>query len=160
MAVDYFLDIAEIPGESTDDKMKGKIELLSWSWGESNSGTNTSGTGGGEGKVSHQDFHFTKRLDKSSPLIAQSCATGKHFGKAQLICRKAGGTQLVYFTTDLEKFLISSYQVGGSQGDAIPIEQVSLNFTKALWAYTPQDEKGAGKAAEKKGYDYGAAKAF
>jgi len=160
MATDYFLDVPEIPGESTDEKFKGKIDLESWSWGESNSGTQTSGGGGGSGKVSPQDFHFVKRVDKSSPLLAQSCATGKHFAKGQLICRKAGDKPLVYYTTDLEQFIISSYQIGGSKGDEIPTEQISLNFSKALWAYTTQDDKGGGKATEKKGYDFAASKSF
>jgi type VI secretion system secreted protein Hcp len=161
MATDFFLDIPDIPGESTDDKFKGKIDLISWSWGEANSGTAQSGGGGGSGKVSAQDFHFVKKMDKSSPLIAQSCATGKHFAKGQLICRKAGGNQLVYFTTDFTEFLISSYQVGASSGsEEVPTEQVSLNFSKVLWAYTIQDEKGGGKTTEKKGYDFGANKSF
>jgi type VI secretion system secreted protein Hcp len=161
MATDYFLDLEGIPGESTDDKFKNKIDLISWSWGESNSGTAQSGGGGGAGKVSAQDFHFVKKMDKSTPLLAQSCATGKHFAKGQLICRKAGGTQLVYFTTDLTEFIISSYQVGGSSGsDEVPTEQISLNFSKALWAYTVQDEKGGGKTTEKKGYDFGTSKSF
>lgn len=159
--VDYFLDCADIPGESTDDKYKGKIEVSSFSWGETNAGTQTSGGGGGAGKVMAQDFHFTKKLDKSSTLLAQSCANGKHYSKATLICRKAGTSQLVYYTIEMNDFIVSSYQIGGSSGgDIIPTEQVSLNVSKMQWAYTMQDEKGAGKPPDKKGYDFSANKGF
>ena len=158
--VDYFLKIEGVESESTDEKYKGWIELESFSWGETNAGTAGHGAGSGAGKVQPQDFHFVKRVDKSSPLLAQSCATGKHFAKGQLICRKAGDKPLVYYTTDLEQFIISSYQIGGSKGDEIPTEQISLNFSKALWAYTTQDDKGGGKATEKKGYDFAASKSF
>ena len=32
-AVDMFLKIGDIKGESTDDKHKGEIDVLAWSWG-------------------------------------------------------------------------------------------------------------------------------
>ena len=38
-AVDYFLRIDGIEGESADAKHKGEIDVLSWSWGASNTGT-------------------------------------------------------------------------------------------------------------------------
>ena len=33
MAVDMFIKIDTIPGESKDDKHKGEIDVLAWSWG-------------------------------------------------------------------------------------------------------------------------------
>ena len=51
MAVDYFLDLDGIQGESQDEKFKDKIQVLSWSWGASNV-SSVAGTGGsGTGKV-------------------------------------------------------------------------------------------------------------
>ena len=51
MAVDYFLDLDGIPGESQDEKFKDKIQVLSWSWGASNV-SSVAGTGGsGAGKA-------------------------------------------------------------------------------------------------------------
>ena len=50
-AVDYFLKIDGVDGESTDDKHKGEIDILSWSWGVQQSGTMAHGGGGGEGKL-------------------------------------------------------------------------------------------------------------
>ncbi len=47
MAVDYFLQIAGIDGESTDAKHKGWIDVESWSWGETNSGSAHRGAGAG-----------------------------------------------------------------------------------------------------------------
>jgi type VI secretion system secreted protein Hcp len=34
VAVDYFLKIDGIPGESKDAKHKGEIDVEAWSWGE------------------------------------------------------------------------------------------------------------------------------
>ena len=47
MAVDMFLKLDGIKGESKDSKHSGEIEILAWSWGLSNSGSFGSGGGGG-----------------------------------------------------------------------------------------------------------------
>ena len=49
MAVDYFLKIDGIVGESKDSKHRGEIDLMSWSWGASQTGS--SSAGGGEGII-------------------------------------------------------------------------------------------------------------
>ena len=49
MAVDFFLKIDGIPGESTDAKHKDEIDVLSWSWGANQTGTMSYGGGGGAG---------------------------------------------------------------------------------------------------------------
>src|SRR5712691_1971915 len=92
-AVDYFLKIDGIEGESQDSKHKGEIDLESFSWGETQSGTHAAGGGGGAGKVSMQDFHFVMRVNKASPKLLQACAGGQHIPKAILTCRKAGKDQ-------------------------------------------------------------------
>src|SRR5436309_614292 len=67
-AVDYFLKIDGIEGESQDSKHKNEIDLESFSWGETQSGTHGAGGGGGAGKVSMQDFHFVMRVHTSTRL--------------------------------------------------------------------------------------------
>src|SRR5262249_37561412 len=92
MAFDCFLKIDGVEGESKDARHANEIDVLSFSWGESNTGVAAHGGGGGAGKVSMQDFHFTMKLNKASPLLAAPGATGKHIKSAVLTCRKAGGT--------------------------------------------------------------------
>ena len=41
--------------------------------------------------------------------------------------------------TDL---LVSSFQTGGSSGDVVPVDQISLNFAKIEYEYYPQKEDG------------------
>ncbi|MDB5511003.1 MAG: hypothetical protein JWR08_1515, partial [Enterovirga sp.] len=41
MAVDYFLKIDGVNGESTDQEYPDHIELESWSWGETNIGSSS-----------------------------------------------------------------------------------------------------------------------
>jgi type VI secretion system secreted protein Hcp len=93
-AVDYFLKIDGIEGESKDSKHGGEIDVLSWSGGHSLGGSCSGGGGGGSGKVALQDFHFTMHMNQASPKLADACATGKHIPKAVLTCRKAGDKPL------------------------------------------------------------------
>jgi type VI secretion system secreted protein Hcp len=153
MAVDYFLKIDGVDGESTDAKHKGEIDIMSWSWGESNTGTSSAGGGGGAGKVNMSDFSFMMRFNKASPKLMLACATGEHVKTATLVCRKAGGDQQEYMKIQMSDLLISSYQTGGSQGDEIPVDSISLNFSKIEFEYKPQKPDGTLDSPVKTGYN-------
>jgi len=152
-AVDYFLDINNINGESTDDKHTDEIDVLSWSWSESNSGSMATGGGGGAGKVSMGDFNFTMQTCKASPDIFSYCATGTHIDKAVLTCRKAGKTAQEYLIVTLTDLIVSTYQAGGSQGDVLPIDSISMNFSKIEFKYAAQKKDGSLDSPIVKNYD-------
>lgn len=152
-AVDYFLKVDGIDGESTDDKHKNEIDLESWSWGETNAGTSRAGGGGGAGKVVMQDFHFVMKVNKATPKLMLACATGQHIKEAKLVCRKAGGDQQEYMSIKFSDLLVSSYQTGGSQGEVIPVDQIGFNFSKIEFEYKPQKADGSLDAPIKTGYD-------
>jgi type VI secretion system secreted protein Hcp len=151
---DAFLKIDGIEGESADAKHKGEIDLHSFSWGESNAGTFSVGGGGGAGKVSMQDLHFTMKINKASPKLFLACAAGEHIKKATLTCRKAGKDQQEFLKYDLSDILISSYQTGGSSGGSeIPMDQISLNFSKIEMGYKEQKADGTLGGEVKAGWD-------
>jgi len=54
MAVDMFLKLGDIKGESQDLAHRDEIDITNWGWGLSQTGSMHSGTGGGSGKA---DFH-------------------------------------------------------------------------------------------------------
>ena len=152
MAVDMFLKLGDIKGESRDSKHKESIDVLSWSWGMSQTGTTHLGTGGGSGKVSVHDVAITKFVDSASPNLMLACCTGKHYDKALLTVRKAGDKPVEYLKLTLKEVLVSSYQTGGIGSDDRMTENVSLNFAEFKAEYTPQDKTGAGGAAIEAGY--------
>ena len=145
MAASAILDIPTIPGESNDEKFKGKIEIDNFNWGQSQSGSSQFGSGSGAGKVSFHDFSFTKHTDKSSPKLFEKCATGEHIPNATLILRKSGdmGGELVeFFRAEFTDLIVSSFQTSGHDGDAgLPTENISFNFSAVKKTYTIQ-EKG------------------
>jgi type VI secretion system secreted protein Hcp len=147
MAVDMFLKIDDIKGESLDKKHKDSITVLSWSWGLSQSGSTHISSGGGSGKVNVQDLTFTHYVDKSSPNLIKSCCNGKHFKQALLTVRKAGEHPLEYIKITLKDIIVSSLTTGGSGGEDRLTENVTLNFGQFSLEYTPQTSSGAGDAA-------------
>lgn len=154
-AVDYFLKIDGVEGESTDDKHKAEMDIESWSWGEQQSGTQGFGGGGGAGKVQRQDFNFVKKVDKASPNLFLGCALGTHYKSAILTTRKAGGGQQEYFKITMSDVLVSSYQTGGSaHSDVVPMDQVSLNFAKLEMEYKIQKADGSLASGPKQTYDF------
>lgn len=149
MAVDMFLKIDNLEGESEDHKYKGWIDVLAWSWGMSQSGTMHIGGGGGSGKVNIQDVSATKYVDNCSTELMIHCSNGKHFKKANMVNRKAGENPLEYIKVELLDVLISSVSTGGSGGEDRLTENVTMNFKKCKVEYTPQKADGtAGKTKE------------
>lgn len=152
--VDYFLKIDGIDGESEDAKHKAEIQLESWTFGETNTGTSSYGGGMGAGKVQMQDFHFTMKVNKATPKLFLACATGEHIKKAVLTCRKAGKEQQEYLIWTYTDLLVSSYQTGGhGSSDVVPLDQISLNFSKVEIQYKEQKADGTLSGAIKAGYD-------
>ena len=150
-AVDYFLKIDGIQGESQDKTHKNEIEIESFSWGESNSGTASKGGGMGAGRVAMQDFHFVMTVNKASPKLILACATGEHIKNAILVCRKAGKEQQEYLKITFSDLLISSYQTGGS--GVVPTDQISFNYSKIEYEYKEQKADGTLGGAVKAMYD-------
>lgn len=146
MPFDGFLKIDGIDGESTDDKHKGQIEILSYSQGVAQSITGTaSATGTFTGqRCDMTPLSITKQLDKASPKLAAACAGGDHIKSALLTLNRAGGDKKQYMEYKLTDVLISSYNVGGaSAGEGgVPVEEIALHFGKIEWKYTVIDTTG------------------
>jgi type VI secretion system secreted protein Hcp len=151
MAVDYFLKIDGIQGESKDKQHKDEIEIESFSWGAVQTGTAAHGGGMGAGRVDMQDFSFVMGLNKASPKLMLACATGEHIKKAILTCRKAGKEQQEYLKILFSDLLVSSYQTSGS-GEA-PMDQISLNYNKIEIEYREQKPDGTLAGPIKTHYD-------
>jgi type VI secretion system secreted protein Hcp len=151
-AVDYFLKIAGIDGESNDAAHKGEIDVESWSWGESQS-RQAVGGGAGAGKVTMNDFTFVMKLSKASPRLFLACAQGEHIKSAWLTAhRPAAGKASDYFLKwSFADLLVSAYQTGAS--GELPTDQVSFNFSKIEVEYKPQKPEGSFDVPIKAGWD-------
>ncbi len=154
MAIEYFLKLDGITGESAASKHTGEIELHSWSWGAANP-TSIQGTGLSAGKVSFADLNISKPTDKSSAKLLELCCTGKHIATGVLTCSKSTGDKnpADYLTIKLNEIHISSFQMGGSAGEEIGLESVSLAFGKIEYDYKVQGKDGNLTSAGNTKYD-------
>src|SRR3984957_15309882 len=151
MAADILEKRGDIKGESLDDKHKDEIDVLSYSWGVTNAGSMSSGGGGGEGKASFHDLTFTHNIDKDSPVLLQSCATGVHLKEGTITHRKAGKGQQEFLVVKMNDIIITGVTHGS--GDGSHSENVSIQFAKVAWEYKPQKADGSLDAGVSFKYD-------
>jgi len=139
MATDSFLKIEGIKGESTDDKHKDWMEILSFSWGVSQMASASASTvgGGTSARADFQDLSIVKTMDSASPLLFKNCAIGKHITEVLLSLNRSGGNKEQYMEYKLTNVVITSVSVGGGGGGE-PTESISLNYGKIEQTYTKQ----------------------
>jgi type VI secretion system secreted protein Hcp len=150
-AYNCFLKIDTVDGESTDDRHKGWIDIVSWSFGETHP-TAPSSAGGGSSatRVNMQDFKFTMRTSKASPMLFLAGANGKHLKEVTLEVFKSTEDKSKFLEIKLFEVVVSSFVSLGNSGSAqaYPMEEISLNFAKIRITYTMQkrsDGSGGGK---------------
>jgi type VI secretion system secreted protein Hcp len=147
MAIDVYLQIDGIKGESTDDKHKDWIECKSVSWGVSQPKSATASTGGG---------HTAERCEhtESTPVLLQTCSSGKTIPKAKFEFMRADGQgeRIKYFEIEIENVLIGEVSPMVSEGDILT-ESVGLKFSKIKWKYTQQKVTGGSGGNTSGGWD-------
>ena len=137
-AVDYFLEVNGVPGESRDAKFAKSIDVFSYSWGAS---ANSEKKGN---RVNLQDLSVSKNVDVASPALFQRLVQGTTIPSVELIARKAGETQLVFLRYCFQDAHVTSISDGGSRGGDTPTENVTFGYAAVSEQYTPQDAKGSG----------------
>jgi len=152
MAVDMFLKLDGIKGESKDAKHKDEIHIESFSWGMTQTGAHATGGGGGAGKVSVHDISITKFVDKATAALMLHCCNGKHIPNGLVTVRKAGDKPLEYLKIKLIDIMVSGYQTAGHGSDLLT-ENVTLNFAKFQVEYQEQKPDGSGQPAGEMGWD-------
>jgi type VI secretion system secreted protein Hcp len=140
MAVDFFLKLDGIQGESVDAVHKDEIQIMSWSWGGSQTST-VSGTGGsGAGKVSLADFSIMTNFDKGTPKLFKSLCAGAHVKTGTMTAVKSGADGKPYLKVDFTELFVSSLQISASS--EIPMVSISFSYNTIKIDYSTQNEQG------------------
>lgn len=159
MAIDVYLHIDGIKGESADDRHKDWIECKSVSWGVEQPRSATSSTGGGHTaeRCEHRDIVITKLADLASPILLQTCAAGRTIPKARLEFMRADaqGERVKYFEIELDNVLIGAVSPAVHEGDILT-EEVGFKFSKVRWKYTQQRISGGAGGNTSGGWDLAA----
>ncbi|MES2153118.1 MAG: type VI secretion system tube protein Hcp [Pseudomonadota bacterium] len=141
MAIDAFLQIDGIKGESADSSHQTWIELTSAHWGVAQPASTTAATAGGHtaGRCEHRTLSFYKLTDLASPVLMQTCSMGKTIPKSKLEFMRADGDgkPVKYYEIELENIMIASMEQVISEG-SILCDSIGLKFSKVKWKYTQQ----------------------
>jgi len=159
MAIDVYLYIDGIKGESNDDRHKDWIECKSVSWSVDQPKSATSSTGGGHTaeRCEHSDIVISKLADLSSPILLQTCAAGKTIPRAKFEFMRADaqGERVKYYEIEIENVLIGAVSPAVEEGDILS-EDVALKFSKVKWKYTQQKISGGAGGNTSGGWDLSA----
>lgn len=125
-ALDTFLKLDDIKGESVDNDHKDEIDVVQFSW----AGICTSGSGG---KPQFQPFTVLKTTDRATVPLLKAAATGEHLAHGVLTVRKSGAKPLEFLVIEFNDILIT----GG--GDHLTFTYGQIKITE-----TPQKPDGSG----------------
>jgi type VI secretion system secreted protein Hcp len=161
MAIDAYLQIEGIKGESQDSSHRDWIELTSASWGVIQPRSATASTGGGHTaeRCEHRALSLSKLADLASPILMQHCSMGKTIAKARLEVMRADGDgkPVKYYEVELENVMIASMEQMIGQGSILH-DNIALRFAKVKWKYTQQKIAGGAGGSTAGGWDLAANK--
>lgn len=148
-----YMKYGSIKGSVTTDGFKDWIECQSFSWGVGRAiGTAARGAYSREhSEPSLSEVSVTKLGDVSSPKLFLDAVAGKLDNKVEIkFTTTTKGKVETFLTYKLEDAGLSHYSM--SSGGDMPIESLSLNFTKITESFTAFDPSISG-SPETVGYD-------
>jgi type VI secretion system secreted protein Hcp len=127
-----YMNLKDVPGQSTDEGHKGWILIESFSMpifrsipagAKDNERT--------QGDTTPGDVIVTRTVDKSSPKLEIACADGTLFKEVQIhLTNQVNKKQETFYELKLTNVIISSYSMSANKsGDPLPHEDVSLSYT-------------------------------
>lgn len=159
MAIDAYLQIDGIKGESADSAHMGWIELTSAHWGVTQPKSATASTGGGHTaeRCEHRTLSLGKLTDLASPLLMQTCSSGRTIPRAKIEFMRADGhgTPVKYYEIELENVLIGSMDQVLHEGSGMH-DAIGLKFSRVKWRYTRQRISGGSSGNTAGGWDLSA----
>lgn len=161
MASDAYLKIEGINGESEDERHRNWIECSNVLYAVHQPRADVVSTAGGHttGRADLYPISFSKLADLASPVLLQTCATGKTIPKASFEFMRADGDgkPITYFKIELENVMIASIKPDSGEGGIIT-ERVQLAYAKIKWHYTRQSIRGGAQGDTSGSWDCSAHK--
>jgi type VI secretion system secreted protein Hcp len=128
-----FVHIPNVPGDATVNGVPGQIEILSWSWR-----VTLEAIGSANGGV-WKTLNMVLPTTRATPKILENFSAGRIIEEVTLtnvidsLASDPGGSR--HLIIRMKPVSIATYQTGGSSGDIVPTDRVSLNFTNIEFEY-------------------------
>ena len=140
-AMQMFMVIDGVKGESTDPVFPESIEVKSFEWGVAKD----SQSGGGGGAPSFDELTIVKKVDSSSIDFFMQVATGDHYQEALIVLRKTDSDPFEFFAFRLFDVAVTRVYTLAGDDDSGVAEQVTFDYRKIQTLYRPQNpENGEG----------------
>jgi len=156
MAIDVYLQLDGIKGESADSQHPGWIECTMADWMIVQPKSATSSTGGGHTaeRCEHSSLALRKISDLATPILLQHCAMGKTIpsGRIEFFRADGSGERIKYFEVEMTNVLVSEVAPEINEGEILS-EHLSLKYSKVKWRYTQQKVGGGAKGLTAGGWD-------
>jgi type VI secretion system secreted protein Hcp len=156
MALDVYLQIDGIKGESADSEHQGWIECESVNWSIRQPKSATASTAGGHTaeRAELSDVSFHKICDLASPILAQYCAMGKTIPKARFEFYRADGDgrRVKYYEVELDNVVLAHVAQGVTANTGMT-DHVGLKFSRVKYKYTQQKIAGGAGGNTAGGWD-------
>jgi type VI secretion system secreted protein Hcp len=156
MAIDVYLQIDGIRGESADGEHPGWIECVSVNWKLHQPRSATASTAGGHTaeRAELSEVAFAKLCDLASPLLAQHCEMGRTIPKARFEFFRADGqgTRVKYYEVELDNVVIGDLAQSVAAGTGM-LDHVGLKFSRVKWRYSQQRIAGVAGGNTAGGWD-------
>ena len=142
-----FIKFDGIDGEAKDKDHKQWSDLLSMSWGVHKAGGGATGQTRRRGVNTVEDVMVHKEVDKATPKLVEAVLSGKVFPKVEIHDTATYGEgRATFLKYELKNVAVTSHNISAAGGgDAVPSEQMSLNFEEVKFTYIEYDEKGSKK---------------
>jgi len=140
MAVDFFLKLDGMTGESTNVSFKNQIQLSSYSFAGTNKSSVSYGGGSGSGKVSLGPLVVVKQPDSATTALFVAMCSGEHIANGLLSVVKAGASNHAYIVVKMTSIFISGFETGAST--ETPTEQITLSYASIQYTYFAQNSTG------------------
>ena len=137
----------KVKGQVQTEGFKDWIELQSFQYGVNRNVSTGAGGQGREGAHPHvSDIVVTKHFDVASPLLYQDSVAGSFSTKVEIKLTTTTKNKIdTYLAVELTDCGVASYSTSahGGVGGEVPMESLSLNFTKIMYSPSPLDTKGS-----------------
>jgi type VI secretion system secreted protein Hcp len=137
-----------IEGEAKDKDHDQWSDIHTFRQSASKPGGGATGATRRRGDTILDDIIVTKELDKASPKIAEAVCKGKVFPKVEihLTASYTDAGRVTYYAYELTNAQVTGYHINGSgQSEAVPTEDIAINFEEIKVTYTETDETGSEK---------------
>jgi type VI secretion system secreted protein Hcp len=158
MALQMFMKLEGVPGDSTNYEYKGWCDVLSWNWGMTSNRKTVQGNG--EDKTALNEISIVKPLGIDSPVTRLLFAQGKRipsveFSVTPIMGKREAQAKYMYFK--LEDVVIKSIVSSGSSEDKFFREQLTLCFDRIRFEFSQGaslSSSGSGESTPGKDFNF------